>query len=284
METFFFLLYHKRTRLRSIEERFLYGHGGRKRKKIAMEGKVLVLLPAEAFFFLFFSETGDAFISGGVPERDRGDAKTTAADVNSWHAPFCSTVVLTVFFFFRGKEILYIYIYRLEGNNFNFSRSKYFYFTFRFFCISNITHTHIYILRRYLIFETIVPLFNFDNGRIDIIWRRWKLITLIYQRACKKKKHYHLLSVRTRVGSQLYQVTSCDWHFILYKGRVWNEASFVHHSIRHASITNITIIGKSEIRYWYIRGRKKKRKEVKIFIYLFSHLPSSPSPRFNIDF
>lgn len=108
---FFFLLYHKRTRLRSIEERFLYGHGGRKRKKIAMEGKVLVLLPAEAFFFLFFSETGDAFISGGVPERDRGDAKTTAADVNSWHAPFCSTVVLTVFFFFRGEEILYIYIY-----------------------------------------------------------------------------------------------------------------------------------------------------------------------------
>lgn len=37
-----------------------------------------------------FSETGDAFISGGVPERNRGDAKTTAADVNSWHAPFCS--------------------------------------------------------------------------------------------------------------------------------------------------------------------------------------------------
>lgn len=111
METFFFLLYHKRTRLRSIEERFLYGHGGRKRKKIAMEGKVLVLLPAEAFFFLFFSETGDAFISGGVPERDRGDAKTTAADVNSWHAPFCSTVVLTVFFFFsREGNFIYIYI------------------------------------------------------------------------------------------------------------------------------------------------------------------------------
>lgn len=278
---FFFFTINARGFVPS-EERFLYGHGGRKRKKIAMEGKVLVLLPAEAFFFLFFSETGDAFISGGVPERDRGDAKTTAADVNSWHAPFCSTVVLTVFFFFRGEEILYIYIYRLEGNNFNFSRSKYFYFTFRFFRISNITHTHIYFKERYLIFETIVPLFNFDNGRIDIIW--WKLITLIYQRACKKKKHYHLLSVRTRVGSQLYQVTSCDWHFILYKGRVWNEASFVHHSIRHASITNITIIGKSEIRYWYIRGRKKKRKEVKIFIYLFSHLPSSPSPRFNIDF
>lgn len=44
-----------------------------------------------------FSQTGDAFIGGGVPERNRGDAKTTAADVNSWHAPFCFTVVLTLF-------------------------------------------------------------------------------------------------------------------------------------------------------------------------------------------
>lgn len=47
-----------------------------------------------------FSQTGDAFIGVGggvVPERNRGDAKTTAADVNSWHAPFCFTVVLTLF-------------------------------------------------------------------------------------------------------------------------------------------------------------------------------------------
>lgn len=143
---FFFLLYHKRTRLRSIEERFLYGHGGRKRKKIAMEGKVLVLLPAEAFFFLFFSETGDAFISGGVPERDRGDAKTTAADVNSWHAPFCSTVVLTVFFFFRGEEILYIYIYiSIRRKQLQLFPFEIFLFHFSFLSyLEYYTHTYIF--------------------------------------------------------------------------------------------------------------------------------------------
>lgn len=62
-----------------------------------------------------FSETGDAFISGGVPERNRGDAKTTAADVNSWHAPFCSAsgAHRNFFFAFQGRKFLY----RLRGNN-----------------------------------------------------------------------------------------------------------------------------------------------------------------------
>lgn len=109
-----------------------------------MEGKVLVLLPAEAFFFLFFSETGDAFISGGVPERDRGDAKTTAADVNSWHAPFCSTVVLTVFFFFRGEEILYIYI-SIRRKQLQLFPFEIFLFHFSFLLyLEYYTHTHIY--------------------------------------------------------------------------------------------------------------------------------------------
>lgn len=111
-----------------------------------MEGKVLVLLPAEAFFFLFFSETGDAFISGGVPERDRGDAKTTAADVNSWHAPFCSTVVLTVFFFFRGEEILYIYIYiSIRRKQLQLFPFEIFLFHFSFLSyLEYYTHTYIF--------------------------------------------------------------------------------------------------------------------------------------------
>lgn len=132
---FFFLFFflHKHTRLRSVG-REISLRSRREETEKDRDGKVLVLLPAEAFFF--FSETGDAFISGGVSERERGDAKTTAADVNSWHAPFCSTVVLTIFSFFlfafEGRKF-YISIRRKQFSNIHFSlfETKYFYFTFR---------------------------------------------------------------------------------------------------------------------------------------------------------
>lgn len=155
---FFFLFFflHKHTRLRSVG-REISLRSRREETEKDRDGKVLVLLPAEAFFF--FSETGDAFISGGVSERERGDAKTTAADVNSWHAPFCSTVVLTIFSFsfllLRGEN----FIYRLEGNNFKHSlfpvRDEIFLFHFSYCFVSffRILHIYIYILRRYLIFE-----------------------------------------------------------------------------------------------------------------------------------
>lgn len=148
---FFFLFFflHKHTRLRSVG-REISLRSRREETEKDRDGKVLVLLPAEAFFF--FSETGDAFISGGVSERERGDAKTTAADVNSWHAPFCSTVVLTIFSFFlfafEGRKF-YISIRRKQLQTFTFpcSRRNIFISLFVLFrkFLSNITYIYIYI-------------------------------------------------------------------------------------------------------------------------------------------
>lgn len=165
---FFFFFLHKHTRLRSVG-REISLRSRREETEKDRDGKVLVLLPAEAFFF--FSETGDAFISGGVSERERGDAKTTAADVNSWHAPFCSTVVLTIFSFFlfafEGRKF-YISIRRKQLQTFTFpcSRRNIFISLFVLFrkFLSNITYIYIYFKEISDFRNFIVPLFNWTMG------------------------------------------------------------------------------------------------------------------------
>lgn len=179
--------------------RFLYG--GRKRK----DGKVLVLLPAEAFFLKPETHLSVVVFQKGT----EGMRKQLRQMWTLGTRPSARPVVLTVIFFLlsRGGNF-YIDWEETTWNIFPFQHSGR--------NVSNTLYIYIYILRKDIWSWKFHRLFNWT-----IVWqlyRRWKLKLFIYKRACKK--HYHLPSVGTRVGSQLYQVTSRDWHFIPYKGRV----------------------------------------------------------------
>lgn len=155
---FFFLFFflHKHTRLRSVG-REISLRSRREETEKDRDGKVLVLLPAEAFFFFLKPET---HLSAVVFQKENEGMRKqlrqmwtlgTRPSVRQW----CSPYFLFSFLLLRGEN----FIYRLEGSNFKHSlfpvRDEIFLFHFSYCFVSffRILHIYIYILRRYLIFE-----------------------------------------------------------------------------------------------------------------------------------
>lgn len=163
---FFFFFLHKHTRLRSVG-REISLRSRREETEKDRDGKVLVLLPAEAFFFFLKPET---HLSAVVFQKENEGMRKqlrqmwtlgTRPSVRQW----CSPYFLFSFLLLRGEN----FIYRLEGNNFKHSlfpvRDEIFLFHFSYCFVSffRILHIYIYILRRYLIFE--ISLFRYLIGQ-----------------------------------------------------------------------------------------------------------------------
>lgn len=151
------------------EERFLYGHGGRKRKKIAMERFWYCFLRKPSFFFLKPETHLSAVVFQKENEGMRKQLRQmwtlgTRPSVRQW----CSPYFLFSFLLLRGEN----FIYRLEGNNFKHSlfpvQDEIFLFHFSYCFVSFFRILHIYI---YIYFKEIsdlrnfiVPLFNWTMG------------------------------------------------------------------------------------------------------------------------
>lgn len=115
---FFFLFFflHKHTRLRSVG-REISLRSRREETEKDRDGKVLVLLPAEAFFFFFLKP--ETHLSAVVFQKENEGMRKqlrqmwtlgTRPSVRQW----CSPYFLFSFLLLRGEN----FIYRLEGNNF----------------------------------------------------------------------------------------------------------------------------------------------------------------------